>query len=609
MIDSTTIRQVQDAADILDVIGEHVALKRAGKNFLGLCPFHEEKTPSFSVSPSKSIFKCFGCGAGGSIFQFIMRKDRVSFPEAVESLAQRLGIPIARSQPSPTAQRKVDLASVNSWAAGVFRSNLQDQVLGRSAREYLATRGLSPQIQEQFKLGLALPGWDGLIQTAASTSRSAQSLAAAGLVTARESGQGWYDRFRNRLIFPIVDASQRVIAFAGRSLELADEKSGAKYLNSPETPLFSKSSCLYGLDQARDSIVRKNQAVVVEGYTDCLMAHQHGLTNVVATMGTALTDLQAGLLRRFCERVVVVFDSDQAGLQAADRAIDVFLGQRIQLSVAAVPQGKDPCDYIISHGIDAFGQIVDHAVDALEYKWQLARRAQQDSDSPAGQHRAIEQFLASLARSAHFGSSDPIWRGLLLNHIAKLLSMSPVQVLAVVNQLKSRTARRVQPADPSGPVSTASAQTPLSAMDKALRQVLEVLLNKPSYIEKVAGVIAPEDFSQADLQTVAEAVFKWAGDTDQPQLSDLLAGQSSLDQADLITSLAEQGSRKGNFQPNLSGAMDYICSYRQRRNSLDAAESIRRADSDLSDEQVNELLQQVQSQLKTQNRRNPGIRV
>ena len=609
MIDSTTIRQVQDAANILEIIGEHVSLRRAGKNFLGLCPFHEEKTPSFSVSPSKGIFKCFGCGAGGSVFQFIMRKDRVNFPEAVESLAQRMGIPIARSQPSPTAQRKIDLAAVNSWAADVFRSNLQDQALGRSAREYLASRGLSPQIQEQFKLGLALPGWDGLIQAAASTSRSIESLAAAGLVTARSQGQGSYDRFRNRLMFPIIDASQRVVGLAGRSLELADAKAGAKYLNSPETPLFNKSSCLYGLDQARDSIVKKNLAVVVEGYTDCIMAHQHGLTNVVATMGTALTDGQAGLLRRFCERVVVVFDSDQAGLQAADRAIDVFLAQRIQLSVTAVPQGKDPCDYISTHGVEAFGQLVDQAVDALEYKWQLARRAQQDSDSPAGQHRAIEQFLTALARSAHFGSSDPIWRGLLLNHIAKLLSMSPAQVLAVVNQLKSRSAR-VQTAGPSGPAPTsAPEQKSLSAMDKALRQVLEVLLNKPSYIEKVAGVVTPEDFSQSGLQPVAEFAFEWAGGTDQPQLADLLAAESSLEQADLITSLAEQGSRKGNFQPNLSGALDYICNYRQHRNLLHAAESIRRPDSELSDEQMNELLQQVQSQLKNQNRRNPGIRV
>ena len=608
MIDSTTIRQVQDSANIVEIVGEHVSLKRAGKNFLGLCPFHEEKTPSFSVSPSKGIFKCFGCGAGGSVFQFIMRKDRVSFPEAVESLAQRLGIPIARSQPSPTAQRKIDLTEVNHWAADVFRRNLQDQALGRSAREYLASRGLSPQIQEQFKLGLALPGWDGLIQAAASASRSIESLAAAGLVTARSPGQGYYDRFRHRLMFPIVDSTQRVIAFAGRNLDLSEDKAGAKYLNSPETPLFDKSSSLYGLDQARDSIVQKNLAVLVEGYTDCMMAHQHGLTNVVATMGTALTDGQAGLLRRFCERVVVVFDSDQAGLQAAERAIDVFLTQRIQLSITAVPEGKDPCDYISSHGIEAFSQLIDHAVDALEYKWQLARRAQQDADSPAGQHRAIEQFLSALARSAHFGSSDPIWRGLLLNHIAKLLSMSPVQVLAMVNKLKSRTAR-LQTAGPSEPASTEPEQTSLSAMDKALHQVLEVLLNKPSYIDKVTEVIAPEDFSQAGLQPTAQAVFKWAADTDQPQLADLLAQQSNLDQADLITSLAEQGSRKENFQSNLSGALDYVCSYRQRRDMLQAAESIRRADSDLPDEKVDELLQQVQSQLKTKNRRNPGIRV
>ena len=555
MIDSTTIRQVQDAADILEIIGEHVSLKRAGKNFVGLCPFHEEKTPSFSVSPSKGIFKCFGCGAGGSVFQFLMRKDRVSFPEVVQTLAQRLGIPIARSQASPTAQRKIDLAATNQWAAGVFRSNLLHQALGRDAREYLDRRNLSPQTQDTFKLGLALPGWDSLIQSASSAGRPIESLAAAGLVTARSSGQGWYDRFRARLIFPIVDATQRVVAFAGRTLERTEGEGGAKYLNSPETSLFSKSSCLYGLDVARASIVQKNVAVVVEGYTDCLMAHQHGLTNVVATMGTALTDQQAALLRRLCERVVVVFDSDQAGLQAAERAIDVFLSQRIQLSVAAVPEGKDPCDYIGNHGAEAFERLIDHAVDALQYKWQLARRAQKNADSPAGKHRAIEQFLSALARSAYFGTSDPIWRGLLLNHIAKLLSMAPAQVLDVVNRLKSRSAARVPMESPAAAGSDTQSQPPLNALDKALRQVVEVLLNKPSYIEKVAEVIGPDDFSDPGLRTVAGAVFKWASHSDQPELADLLAVNVDLPQADLITSLAEEGSRKGNFRNNLTGAL------------------------------------------------------
>jgi len=608
MIDSTTIKQVQDAADILEIIGEHVSLKRAGKNFVGLCPFHEEKTPSFSVSPSKGIFKCFGCGAGGGVFQFLMRKERISFPEAVQTLAQRLGIPITRSQPSQAAQRKIDLSAINLWAAEVFRNNLLNEALGKAAREYLAKRSLSLQTQEKFKLGLALGGWDNLIQSASSAGRSVESLAAAGLVTARPSGQGWYDRFRNRLIFPIIDAAQRVVGFAGRTLEQSDEEAGAKYLNSPETPLFNKSSCLYGLDVARPSIVQKNLAVLVEGYTDCMMAHQHGLTNVVATMGTALTDEQTGLLRRFCERVVVVFDSDQAGRLAADRAVDVFLAQRIQLSIAAVPQGKDPCDYISQCGPEAFEQLIDHAADALQYKWQLACQAQQDADSPAGKHRAIEQFLTALARSAYYGSSDPIWRGLLLNHIAKLLSMAPAQVLAVVNQLKARSVS-IHMDRSADAVSTTQVQPSLTALDKALRQVLEVLLNKPSYIEKVAEVMGPDDFSDPNLRAVAAAIFKWASDSDNCRLADLLAVHMDLDQVDLITSLAEQGQRKGNFQSNLSGALSYIREARQRQQLLRTAEVLRQGESDLSDEQVNKLLAQVQSGLRAQNQRNPGIRV
>ena len=603
MIEKSTVIQVQNAANILEVVGEHVSLKRTGQNYVGLCPFHEEKTPSFTVSPSKGIYKCFGCGAGGSVFQFLMRKDRVSFPEAVEILAQRVGIAIRRSGGGGGGdRRKIDLAQINQWAAEIFRKNLLDEEAGRSAREYLSQRGLSPQTQEKFGLGLALSGWDRLVQAASAASRSVESLSAAGLVSARSEGQGYYDRFRGRLIFPIIDASDRVIGFAGRSLEQSAE-AGAKYLNSPETALFNKRFSVYGLDQARQSIVQKNQVIVVEGYTDCLMAHQNGISNVVATMGTALTEDQASLLRRFCENVVVVFDSDEAGRQAADRSLGVFLRQRMQLRVAGVPEGKDPCDYISSHGAEAFQALIDSAPDALQYKWELTRQAQQGADSPRARHQAIEEFLASIAQSAYFGSSDPVWRGLLINQIAKLVSLEARDVLSVVNRLKAGTARRQS--DAAGVAEVTSS----SALAKAYRQVLEVLLNRPECIEKITETLSPEEFPEPQLKLIAQRIFAWARSSEDPELADLLSVESDLERADLIVSLAEQGSEKGNFQSNLSGALECISAWGRRLEAEQFAEPLRQGESELSEKQVNELLEKVQARLRIRDSRNPGVRV
>lgn len=609
MIDQTTIKQVQDAADIVEIVGQHVSLKRAGRNFLGLCPFHEEKTPSFSVSPTKGIFKCFGCGAGGSVFQFLMRKDRISFPEAVRSLAQKLGIPIPQRQVSPDDQRKIHLADINQWAGSVFRKNLLHPDLGRAAREYLDARGLSPQTQEQFQLGLALPGWDNLIKAATAAGHSSELLIEAGLVTESQStGRGPYDRFRNRLIFPIIDVAQRVVAFAGRVLDPASDDKGAKYLNSPQSALFDKSSCLYGLNAAREAIIRKNQAIVVEGYTDCLMAYQNGIANVVATMGTALTSEHAAILRRFCDRVVVVFDSDQAGRAAAERALDIFLRPRIALSVARVPDDKDPCDYISKNGSEAFEKLIANAVDALEYKWQLTRQAQTDPTSPAAKHRAIREFLLAVARSAYFDGSDPVWRGLLLNHLAKLLSVSPAEVLAMVNQLKAQVPRSTSRTS-TAPDLPQKLLGPLTTFEKALRQLLQVLLNKPSYIKKVTDVLGPDDFTDPVLGPVALEIFKWAADSDRPQVAQLLLDNTDLKQADLITSLAQQGEQKGNFAENLSGALDYISAHHQRYQVRQTAQALRDDKADLSDQQINQMLQQVQSQLRTHDHRNPGLRV
>ena len=332
--------QIREATDIVELVGEHVALKSAGSNHKGLCPFHNEKTPSFHVSPSKQIFKCFGCGAGGDVFKFVQLREGVSFPEARTILGERAGIRLDAQRPtSGDGPDRRQLARANNWAAEYFRRQLTGATTGKLAGQYLQQRQITPETADRFGLGYAEDSWDGLLSTAAGQSIPVSLLLAAGLVRARGEGGGHYDAFRHRLMFPIRDLSDRVIGFGGRAL--GDDP--AKYINSAETALFEKGQNLYGLDQARQAIAEQGHAVLVEGYTDCLMAHQHGLQHVVATLGTALTERQVQLLRRFAERVTVVFDSDEAGQRAADRAIELFLTQQLAVRLARVPEGDHYC--------------------------------------------------------------------------------------------------------------------------------------------------------------------------------------------------------------------------------------------------------------------------
>ena len=348
--------QVQQATDIVRLIGNHVALKPRGKEFVGLCPFHDDTSPSLYVSPSKQIFKCFSCGAGGDVFGFVMRLHKLSFPESLEHLADAAGIRLRSTGraggaggpgDAATSQRK-QIGQANSAALAFFRQVWADPKRGLAGREAAGQRNIDDHSVEAFQIGCAPDEWDGLTRHVASHGAWAMgALEQAGLITARKQGQGHYDRFRHRLIFPIFDEFGRPIAFGGRILRDDDTP---KYLNSPESVLFNKSATLYGLHLAKKAVINSKQAVIVEGYTDVVACYQAGFKNVVATLGTALTGRHVQLLSRLCERVVLVFDGDEAGLAAADRAVEVFLNGPIDVAVATLPDGQDPADYSQSAG-------------------------------------------------------------------------------------------------------------------------------------------------------------------------------------------------------------------------------------------------------------------
>jgi len=371
MIPDDVVDEVRTRADIVEIIGEHVALKRAGKDFRALCPFHREKTPSFYVVPAKGFYKCFGCGESGDVFTFLMKYLGLGFNDAVRQIAERVGVEI----PEPGRRRGEDerhrpLYEAVAFAADFFQRQLRDDQVGEVARRYLERRGIPREAAERFLLGYAPDEWDALREAAARHGISDEVLLEAGLIKQSERRAEPYDRFRHRLIFPITDATGRVIAFGGRMLGTAAE-GAPKYLNSPETPIYHKGHVLYGLAWAKQAIRREGEALVVEGYMDYVSLAARGIENVVAPLGTAMTEEQAKLLARYTRKALLLYDSDAAGLRATFRTADALLAAGVHPMVVTLPEGEDPDSLVRGGGAAALKPLLDGAIDVLDRKLQI----------------------------------------------------------------------------------------------------------------------------------------------------------------------------------------------------------------------------------------------
>jgi DNA primase len=584
--DYAAINRVQQANDIVDVIGEHVSLKKKGRELLGLCPFHEDHRPSMNVNPVKQIFKCFACGAGGDVLKFIQMREGLTFPQAIERLAERAGLalaPVRRAMPQEPGQPEgIDpnlLARVNKWAAQFFQQCLNDPEKGKHARDYLAQRGISPETAAKWRLGLAPNAVDALVRAAAQKIPAqplqqagvnlSQLLQQAGLATA--SGQ---DKFVNRLMFVITDVTGRVIAFGGRTLD----GTGAKYINSPTTPLFEKSNTLYGLEQARHQIVATGTAVVVEGYTDVIMPHQHGYTNVVATLGTSFTAGHGRILRRYAKKVVLLFDSDTAGMAAANRALEVCLSQHLDIKLAFVPQGKDPCDFVLTAGQEGLDRVVAQATDVLQFKWDRLRETFAADDTLANRKSAVEEFLQAVAIG--FGSNNlPVLEsGLIVNKLARMIGLPEAEI-------RKELARRIKP--PAEPVRT-DGRTPdgspptdwgegLSAA--AQREVLEVLLNEPGLFHRVEPGVSQDLFDVPALAQIAAMLLEVIRSEEDFSLSRVLARAESVEIGERIVELQRVGEEKGNYPSRLADALRVLHRHRSRGPDVRTRGSAAGADS------------------------------
>jgi len=443
--------QIRQAIDIVDLVGGYVNLRRAGSKYKGLCPFHDDSNPSFEVSPARQSWKCWVCDKGGDVFSFMMEKEGVEFREALQMLAERAGVSLEDSRPAAapgSPEDKQTLFRAAKWAEEQFNTFLMNSPQAESAREYLTKRGVTNASIERYAVGYADNNWQWMLDRAKTTAFSPAILKAVGLVRQSENGR-YYDMYRGRVIFPIRDAQSRTIAFGGRilpELAVAEEKANGrppgKYINSPETRLFSKSEQVYGLDLVREAVSKSRHVVVVEGYTDALMAGQYGVDNVVAVLGTALGEKHIRLFKRFADRVTLVLDGDEAGQRRTNEVLSLFVAAQMDLRILTLPDQLDPCDFVQQHGAEAFNKLVAGASDALDHKVHIATRGVDLVNDTHKANLALEDILDTLAHAPRStlgaGNSNSLREQQLLSRLSRQFRVDDEHLRRRLKELRTR---------------------------------------------------------------------------------------------------------------------------------------------------------------------------
>ncbi|HLW67546.1 MAG TPA: DNA primase [Gemmataceae bacterium] len=510
-------RQIKEANDIVAVIGGYVSLQPAGGKYKGLCPFHNDHRPSMQVDPKWQNFRCWSCGKSGDVITFIQEFEKVSFLEARAMLAQRAGIALDQNDGANAV--RLQMLDAVRWAAEQYQHCLLESPLAEQARRYLGERKLQGETVRKFGLGYAPLSGDWLLQQATKKSIPFKILQEVGLLGERSAGAGWYDRFRDRIMFPIRDGRGQTVGFGGRILPNSPLSGRPpKYYNSAETPLFNKSELLYGLDQARQEAATAGCLAVVEGYTDVMMAHQVGVTNVVATMGTALNARHIQHLRRSVPKVVLVFDADEGGSTGVDRALELFLSQNVELAIATLPEGLDPCDFLLRDGPEPFRQAIAKAVDALDYK--IAQLLQREAGSGIeGQRRVVDSVLGVMALVPEVTGQDAqVKRELIVNRIAQRLGVREATLWARLRELRAGRKESEQRPSHAQPEVQPQRSAPAKPHE---RELLQLLLAEPGLVAKAQMEIATQEVEHPGLRQLLEGLYQLQQDGQAPELDAL----------------------------------------------------------------------------------------
>ncbi len=518
------ISEILTASDIVDVISESVILKKSGMNFFGLCPFHSEKTPSFSVNAGKQIFHCFGCSAGGNVFSYVMKYHGITFPEAAKMLARKYQITVETQSIDPSMRKilhlKEGLFRLNKMVMEYYSGSLETSKNADSARKYLKKRELSDDIISQFKLGFSQDNWESVVNVIKKNKTSRAVAVQSGLVLERKQTTGFYDRFRNRVMFPIFDINMQVAGFGGRVMD----DSMPKYMNSPETPVYNKSRILYGLHAAKQFCRQEGFVYIVEGYFDFLSLFQHGIKNTVASLGTALTQDHVRILKGYAKKMILVFDSDAAGISAAKRSIKIFLKEGVDTKILVLPQGNDPDSYVMEHGPKAFNELAKNAGTVMQFLLQVA--IETHGMSVEGRINILDDMKQHLTLI-----DDSAVRSLYIKELSETLQIDEKAVLEKVKE------QYITQHTKKSSLTEETKDEKRLESDRREEQVLSMMLNYPQILSKIRRSGAIDYFYSEKLKHLAKKIM--SVDIDENAfITNVMAGMKTNEDRKLVASFA-----------------------------------------------------------------------
>ena len=557
------LQEIKDRIDIVDLISEYVNLKKAGQNWKGLCPFHSEKTPSFTVSPAKQIFHCFGCGTGGDIFTFLVQHENLTFPESLNMLAKKAGVVLKTDKRSSAqAGEKETLINIHKYALQFFQQHLPNNT---NALSYLEKRGISRDVQNMFSIGYAPKSWNALLNFLTRKGYKPEIIKKAGLAV--QGAKGHYDTFRDRIIFPIYDLRGDVIAFGGRSIDGSDPK----YLNSPETPIFNKSKVLYGLDRAKDSIKHDKYALFMEGYTDVITAHIYGFSNAVAPLGTAFTPEHGKLIKRFTDRVILVFDSDQAGKKAAKKAAAILLEAGTNVKILSFPDKEDPDSFLKKNGKDAFSRLLEHPLSIIDFI----------VNQGGEKHLLADEAFEIISKIPNDILLDEY-----LIMLADKLNVNEQRVRDRFKKIRNRGHRK-----PEQQARVRPRQLPVNE-----EYLIKLLIQQPEKIEEITGKLSTTDFKDESLRNIFKKIQEGTADFNQ------LIADSEGEEKNILTKI----SLDDDFENPEKVLADCIKSLKDNQRAVilqELQQKMRQAEQQKNTELVKTLQREHQNLLKTKESR------
>ncbi|MGR3317025.1 MAG: DNA primase [Candidatus Anammoxibacter sp.] len=514
------IEEIQQASDIINVISDYVVLKNVGKNHIGLCPFHNEKTPSFTVNPERQFYKCFGCGEAGTVFTFLMKHDGIKFPDAVRTLADRANIVLPKTINSgKTHDENNMLFTINNYFSKFYHKTLMSGNLAKHARKYITDRSIDEENIKKFAIGYSPSSWDSSLREGATQKFKTGDLENAGIVLQKKNGKGFYDRFRGRVMFPIFNEIGSCVGLGARTLE----DSQPKYINSPESKVFSKRRILYGLNFAKDAIIEQNEIIIMEGYTDVIMAHQYGIDWAVGVMGTSLTHEHVKLINRYCKQVVLVLDPDEAGIKSADKSANLLIEEGLDVKIVQLPEGCDPCAFLISKGKEAFIKQLKNADDFFGFKLRIAR-LRGNLKTVSDKAKVFNEIIITAMKIP-----DILKQNIQIKEIAEYINIDEAEVRKHLDQLKEKESK-----NPYSPrrdqYQHARNIDTLHLKKKASYQVeinlIRLMISDNKFIPLVRSNIGIEYLENKELLSIVETIFETydsSGSVTEARLFSILA--------------------------------------------------------------------------------------